>query len=211
MPRPPRHPHVDVPQHVIQRGNNRVRTFFCAQDRQRYLGWLRRAATECACDVHAYVLMTNHVHLLVTPREPLGIAALMQSVGRRYVRYINDRHGRTGTLWEARYRASLVSSEAYLWTCYRYIEQNPLRAGMVRQPSRYRWSSFHRNARGCADRLVVEHPLYTALGQGPDERCRAYRSLFDEPLSPAQLQEIRDDLHRCRGLPKLAENGEPDQ
>jgi len=198
MPRPPRYQLADIPQHVVQRGNNRQRTFFDVQDRHRYLHWLGRAASECACEIHAYVLMTNHVHLLVTPRLPMAIAQLMQSVGRRYVRYVNERRGRSGTLWEARYKASLVTTESYLMACHRYIELNPLRAGIVEDPARYRWSSFHRNALGRADGLVTEHCVYTALGPDVVARARAYRELFQTDLGPEQLDEIRGDLQSCR-------------
>jgi putative transposase len=196
MPRPPRYPIADVPQHVVQRGNNRQRTFFRAQDRLRYLHWLREAAAEWSCDVHAYALMTNHVHLLVTPRQPGAIASMMQSVGCRYVRYLNDWRGRTGTLWEGRYKAGLVSSEEYLWMCHRYIELNPVRAGIVGDPARYRWSSFRRNALGRPDALVSEHGAYTALGPDPASRLHAYRRLFAIDLGDEELRKIRSDLDR---------------
>ena len=140
MPRPLRYDVVGVPQHVVQRGVNRQRTFFSRRDCHRYLGWLGRAAREHSCDVHAYVLMSNHVHLLVTPREPMAIAAMMQSLGRRYVPYLNHMRDRTGTLWEGRYKASLVATGSYLWACYRYIELNPW-AGPTR------WSPSMRSTR----------------------------------------------------------------
>lgn len=197
MPRPPRYQVADLPQHVVQRGNNRQRTFFDARDRIKYLHWLRAAAGEHACDIHAYVLMTNHVHLLVTPRHPTAIADMIQSVGRRYVRYLNERRARTGTLWEGRYKACLVTTESYLMTCYRYIELNPVRAGIVRSPERFRWSSYGRNALGRPDALVTEHSSYTALGADLAARATEYREMFKTALSPDQLTQIRRDLNRC--------------
>lgn len=197
MPRPLRYDAVGVPQHVIQRGVNRQRTFFSRRDCRRYLGWLGRAAHECACQVHAYVLMTNHVHLLVTPHEPMAIAAMMQSLGRRYVPYVNNLRSRTGTLWEGRYKASLVATGSYLWACYRYIELNPVRAGMVARPGEYRWSSFHRNVLGRPDPVVIEHPEYTELGESVAARAAVYSRLFDEGLEEAAARDIRQCLDRC--------------
>jgi putative transposase len=197
MPRPLRYDVVGVPQHVIQRGINRQRTFFSRRDCHRYLGWLSRAARECSCDVHAYVLMTNHVHLLVTPREPMAIAAMMQSLGRRYVLYVNHARGRTGGLWEGRYKASLVATGSYLWACYRYIELNPVRAGMVARPDEYRWSSFHRNSLGRRDAVVTEHPEYTELGDTVPVRAAVYSQIFDEGLEDTTVRDIRQCLERC--------------
>lgn len=202
MPRPTRYELAGVPQHVVQRGNNRQRTFFDTGGRLRYLRWLRDAAVEYPCEVHAYVLMTNHVHLLMTPLEPMAIAGLMQSLGRRYVRYVNDRRARTGTLWEGRYKASLVATDSYLMACHRYIELNPVRAGIVRDPSRFRWSSFGHNALGRPDPLITGHPVYLALGADPASRTRAYQELFETDLSADEIARIRGDLNRC------AESGE---
>ncbi|MGQ0594082.1 MAG: transposase [Gammaproteobacteria bacterium] len=200
MPRRPRYELTTVPQHVIQRGNNQQPTFFSEEDYHRYLGCLREAAIRRRCDIHAYVLMSNHVHLLVTPHRPLAIAKLMQSVGRHYVRYVNDHYGRSGTLWEGRYKASLVDSEHYLLRCYRYIEINPVRAGTVSHPADYRWSSYRRNALGGADAVVTEHAEYTALGASLATRCEAYRALFRVDLDVEVLGEIRDSLNQCRVL-----------
>jgi putative transposase len=134
--------------------------------------------------------MTNHFHLLVTPNAIGGISRMMQTLGR-YVRYFNLRHGRTGTLWEGRYRATLIETERYLFTCYRYIEQNPVRAGLVRDPAEYRWSSYAANAFGTLDPIVMPHDSYLALGQDPDARRRAYRALFDVGVDSTTLSEIR--------------------
>jgi putative transposase len=131
MPRKPRFTLPGIPQHVIQRGNNREPCFFTVEDYRFYPGALQAACHKSCCSVHAYVLMTNHVHLLVTPGAVDSISVMMQSLGRRYVRYINDAYKRSGTLWEGRYKACLVDSGSYLFTCYRYIEMNPVRAGMV--------------------------------------------------------------------------------
>ncbi|TVP90169.1 MAG: transposase [Thioalkalivibrio sp.] len=194
MPRKPRFTLPGVPQHVIQRGNNREPCFLAEQDYRRYLEDLAAAAEKSDCRVHAYVLMTNHVHLLVTPMQEHGIAEMMQALGRRYVQYINKRYRRTGTLWEGRYKASLVDSEAYLLTCMRYIELNPLRAGMVEHAGEYQWSSYGANAQGRPDPLLSPHPLYTALGSVPADRQHAYRELFRDHMAEAQLHEIRDAL-----------------
>ena len=178
MPRQPRFNLADVPQHIVQRGHNRQPTFFADADYRRYLATLGAAAKTHACDVHAYVLMPNHIHLLVTPRKPAGVSRLMQSLAGRYAQYVNAAHGRSGTLWEGRYKASLVDSERYLLACYRYIEANPVRAGMVGDPGDYPWSSHGHNGAGVGDGLIVEHALYGALGATGEERRAAYRALF---------------------------------
>jgi putative transposase len=193
--RKPRFTLPGVPQHVIQRGNNREPCFLAEQDYRRYLEDLAASAERTDCRVHAYVLMTNHVHLLVTPMQEHGIAEMMQSLGRRYVQYINKTYRRTGTLWEGRYKASLVDSEAYLLTCMRYIELNPLRAGMVEHAGEYKWSSYGANAQGRLDRLLSPHPLYTALGPAAADCQFAYRELFRHHMGEAQLHEIRDALN----------------
>lgn len=181
----------DQPLHVIQRGNNRQKIFFSDRDRETYLAWLLAAAREYGCRIHAYVLMTNHVHLLLTPEAADSLPRLMQSLGRRYVRYLNQAHGRTGTLWEGRYRAAPIDSEAYLLACCRYIELNPVRAGMVRHPRLHRWSSHGANALGLPDPLVSPHPLYRALGRSAAERQAAYRALFRERLAESFLDALR--------------------
>jgi len=197
MPRLPRFNLLDVPQHVIQRGNNRQACFFEPDDYLFYLDCLKTAADAAGCDVHAYVLMTNHVHVLTTPRREHAVPRMMQSVGRRYVQYINKKNRRTGTLWEGRYRASLVEAEPYLLTCYRYIEMNPVRArGMVDTPEQYRWSSYHANALGHGDAWLTPHPLYDALGRTSAERQARYRSLFSDKLGADTLHEIRQSVNQ---------------
>lgn len=192
MPRLPRFNIAGMPQHVIQRGNNRQACFYAADDFEFYLDCLRDAAATADCDVHAYVLMTNHVHLLVTPQQDHALSKLMQAVGRRYVRYINRRYQRTGTLWEGRYRASLVDSDRYLLTCYRYIELNPVRArGMVGAPADYHWSSHKANAYGEGGQWLTPHPEYLRLGKTASARQSAYRDLFAEVLPGEVLRDIR--------------------
>jgi putative transposase len=181
----------DQPLHVIQRGNNREPIFFCEEDYRRYRGWLAEAAAEYGCAIHAYVLMTNHVHLLVTPETAESLPRAMQSLGRRYVRYVNAAYRRTGTLWEGRYRAAPIDSEAYFLTCCRYIELNPVRARMVAHPRDYSWSSYAAHARGVSDALVAEHPLYRALGRNAAERQENYRALFRAALDDAFVDDLR--------------------
>ena len=200
MARQPRFNIADVSQHVIQRGNNRQPIFFTDADYARYRDILATAAKRHACAVHAYVLMPNHVHLLVTPRRPASVSKLMQSLGGRYVRYVNETHGRTGTLWEGRYRASLVDGERYLLACCRYIELNPVRAMIVSDPAEFRWSSHRHHARGEADALITEHPLYDALGPTPEARRAAYRALFETALDEGLLSSIRGALNQGRAV-----------
>ncbi len=186
------------PVHLVQRGHNKQRCFFSDADYRRYLQWLGEALSAAGCRLHAYVLMTNHVHLLVTPRDAASVPRIVMSLGRTYVRYVNGTQQRTGTLWESRYRSSIVSTDFYLLACYRYIEMNPVRAGMVRDPAEYRWSSYRANALGRADSIVSPHPLYTALAGDDLSRREAYRRLFDTVLDTPTLEEIRRSLHQCQ-------------
>lgn len=200
MPRLPRFSLADIPQHVIQRGNNRQPIFFIEADYQRYLEYLLSAAQTYRCDVHAYVLMPNHVHLLVTPRESLAISRFMKSLSGRYVKYINASHQRSGTLWGGRYKACIVESERYLMTCYRYIELNPVRAGLARHAADYPWSSHGHNAMGQDSDIIVEHTLYQALGRSFKERRFAYSKLFTDPMDDALLRRIRNAANQGRVL-----------
>jgi putative transposase len=185
-----------IPQHLIQRGNNREPCFFAESDYQRYLADLSEAADRNACRIHAYALMTNHVHVLVTPMSEHGLSHLMQDLGRKYVRYINQRYRRSGTLWEGRYKSSLIDSEAYLLTCMRYIELNPVRAHMVEHPGDYRFSSYACNAYGRNDRLVTPHPIYAALSADPTGRQEAYRELFGAQMESDLLHAVREALNQ---------------
>ncbi len=200
MPRRPR-THLDnVPLHIVQRGHNRDACFFAEEDYQSYLHWLGVALTETDCQLHAYVLMTNHVHLLITPRKAEAVPRLLMSLGRRYVQYINTTYRRTGTLWDSRYKSSLIQSETYLLECMRYIELNPVRAAMVDDPAHYRWTSYRTNGLGQADALVSPHPLYAALGDSSDARQKAYRDLFRAHLDQAAIDDIRLALNQNQPL-----------
>lgn len=194
MPRRPRFNIPGYPLHVIQRGNNRQACFFRSADYWFYLECLSKACQKYSCRVHAYVLMTNHVHLLITPENEYGVSQVMQSVGRRYVRIINDLYNRTGTLWEGRYKACLVDENEYLLACYRYIELNPVRAGMVERPAEYRWSSYRHHAHGEKNGLISPHPVYLSLGPTQTRREQCYRELFSNRLEEKQLHEIRTAL-----------------
>ncbi len=184
----PRQKRIFVPNlacHVIQRGNNRQACFFDRADYEFYLECLQDACEKYRCQIHSYVLMTNHVHLLVTPSDETCLSKVMQSVGRRYVEWINTIYNRTGTLWEGRYKVSLVGSDDYVLSCYRYIELNPVRAGMVECPGEYVWSSYRHNA-GLKPQLWLEpHSAYTGLGVDHQSRAEAYMALFEGADIPA--------------------------
>ena len=202
MPRPLRQVVPGQPLHLIQRGNNRVATFVTARDFSTYWDMLGDASLHARCGIHAYVLMTNHVHLLLTPENEHGPSRLMQHLGRRYVRYFNDRRGRTGTLWEGRYRSALIDSERYFFACSRYIESNPVRAGMASEPASFRWSSFQHNALGRADLLITPHALYFALAGEPEARRQAYHSMFDHVVDAGIIDEIRHSTNAGRSIGK---------
>jgi putative transposase len=188
------------PQHLIQRGNNRAPIFAAEDDYRFYLEALAEASERYGCEIYAYVLMTNHVHLLVAPQTELSLPKTLQSVGRRYVQHFNRAYERTGTLWEGRYRATLIDSERYLLTCMRYIELNPVRAGMVRHPRDYLWSSYRSHADGESDPLVQEHPLYRRLGRSAVARQAAYRQLFRAQIAQADLEAIRQATNKAWAL-----------
>jgi len=196
MPRKPRFHLPGFPQHIIQRGNNREPSFYTKADYYRYLDNLGAALQRNSCNLHAYVLMTNHVHLLITPQEKYGISRVMQDVGRKFVRHMNASYQRSGTLWEGRYKASLVDSEAYLLTCMRYIEMNPVRAGMVLHPGEYRWSSYAANGGGKTDPIITPHALYHALGDNLPGCRFAYRELFRNHMKDIELHMLRDALNQ---------------
>lgn len=191
MPRHARFRVEGLPLHVIQRGNNRGPCFFAAEDRLSYLSLLQELAEAHGCGIHAYVLMTNHVHLLMTPERAEGASQLMKNLGQRYVQLVNRKHARTGSLWEGRFRSSIVDSERYLLTCHRYIECNPVRAGITPHPADYRWSSFRANALGVPSKILTGHPIYLALGADDESRRAAYADLFKQALSESELEEIR--------------------
>jgi putative transposase len=191
MARLPRVGPIGVPQHVIQRGNNRQVCFGSEQDMVAYVGWLKAYSKKYEVDIHAWVLMTNHVHLLCTPRANNAISQMMQSLGRSYVRHFNFIYKRTGSLWEGRYKSCLIQQEDYLLHVSRYIELNPVRAGMVDEPADYFWSSYQINALGKNSDLWTPHPLYVALDKDASQRQGAYRALFAHHIDGKLLEEIR--------------------
>lgn len=191
MARLPRYALPGQPQHIIQRGNNRSAMFATDADYRRFREYLRIASKRHGCTIHSYVFMTNHVHLLATPARAGAIGRVMQSVGRRYVQHFNRAYGRTGTLWEGRYRAAVIDSERYLLTCYRYIERNPVRAGMVADPANYPWSSYRANAHGEPDPLVTPHELYARLAEDDANRRAAYRELCRSDVDASTLRALR--------------------
>ena len=187
-------PRIDLPgvaQHIVQRGNDRQACFADDADYLQYRQELGEAALKHECTLHAYVLMTNHVHLLVTPRQQGATSRMMQAIGRRYVGSFNARYQRTGTLREGRFKSALVDSERYALACYRYIELNPVRAGMAATARDYRWSSHGHNACGVHDPRINPHPAYSALGTTELERQQAYQRLFDDGLADSDANALR--------------------
>ncbi|MFD2365005.1 transposase [Pseudoduganella sp. GCM10020061] len=182
------------PHHIIQRGNNRQPVFIDDEDYLRFLAWLREAGRTYKVSVHAYVLMPNHMHLLATPAEESSLAQMMQWIGRKYVPYFNQKYNRVGTLWQGRFKTSVIDSENYFLVCSRYIENNPVRAQLAATPQDYRWSSYAHHAGLRQDPAVVDHALYWALGNTPFQREAAYTSLFQAPLSHAELLNIRTSV-----------------
>ena len=191
MARRPRVILTGVPVHLIQRGNNRRPCFFTDADCQFYLALLLESASATGCALHAYVLMSNHVHLLLTPAKESSPAALMKSLGQRYVQYINRTKHRSGSLWEGRYRSCIVQQQNYFFLCQRYIELNPVRAGIVDHPGQYPWSSYRANAQGEKNGLLTPSLSYLWLGETAAARHEAYRELFRHELPPGLIDEIR--------------------
>ncbi|HEX5792946.1 MAG TPA: transposase [Rheinheimera sp.] len=187
-------------QHVIQRGNNREACFYAEADYKAYLSFLKDAAAKYQVAIHAFVLMTNHVHLLLTPQSEQGVSRMMQAQGRKYVQYVNYTYRRTGTLWEGRYKSTVVDADNYLLTVYRYIELNPVRAKMVTHAEEYPWSSYQRNALGKPIQLLTPHALYSQLGKTDSERQTAYRGLFNGMMPERELTAIRDATNKAWAL-----------
>jgi putative transposase len=211
MPRMARLIVPNVAVHIVQRGHDRADCFFEEADYRAYLDALRTYATKFDCRVHAYCLMTNHVHLLLTPPEPTSCAQLMKHVAQRYSKRLNARRGRTGTLWEGRFYSGLVATEHYALACYRYIDLNPVRAGLVSHPAEYRWSSYRRNTHTRPDDFVSAHAAYLALAVGTPERAANYAALCNTSLEQNVLEDIRKATlggysmgapRRPRGRPK---------
>ena len=198
MPRPRR---IDLPGvtfHVVQRGNNRQACFFRDRDYRYYLDCLGELLGHFGCSLHSYVLMTNHVHLMLTPASAGAVSSLMQALGRRYVRFVNESRERTGTLWEGRFKSFPVDGAGYALACIRYIELNPVRAGMVARPEQYPWSSFHCSGLGRPDRLITPHRALEALAVDPRLRTGRYRELVAAGLEASELEAIRLHARRQR-------------
>jgi putative transposase len=197
MPRRARMYLPQHPYHIVQRGNNRDACFIEPENYQFYLELLKEAASRYGVFVHAYCLMTNHIHVLATPEEKTSISNTMKVVGSRYAQYINKKYKRTGTLWEGRHRSSLVQTKKYFLTCCRYIELNPVTASMVKRPEEYRWSSYHTNAWGDESWLAL-HEEYIRLGKTKEQRCQNYRALFENHLDDSDISLIRKAAHYCQ-------------
>jgi putative transposase len=192
MARLPRLTLPGYPHHIIQRGNNRQPIFAATADYQVLLNLLDENARKFEVAIHAYVLMTNHFHLLATPQTSDGLPQMMQAVGRRYVRYFNDRQKRSGTLWEGRYRSTLIQTDRYLLACMAYIDLNPVRAGLVAQARDYPWSSHGHFIGQHLDKLVTPHPLYWELGNTPFAREATYADWVQAGISSVQQQALTD-------------------
>jgi len=192
MPRRARLSIPGIPWHIIQRGNNRSACFYADEDYQFYLDTLKEQAEKFDCPVHAYVLMTNHVHLLLTPNKEDSASMLMKHLGQRYVQYINRTYRRSGTLWEGRFRSCLVQSEDYVLACYRYIELNPVRAKMVAHPRGYQWSSYHTTAEGKNNDFLAPHEQYLSIDRNEENRQKAYRGLFKAHVDAGWDDQIRE-------------------
>jgi len=191
MARLPRLVIPNQPHHIIQRGNDRQTIFRDNDDFQTFLDWLREAAKQYQVAVHAYVLMSNHLHLLATPNDEVGLAKMMQWVGRHYVPYFNHKYQRSGTLWQGRFKTSVIDSERYFMVCSRYIELNPVRAGIAHNPVEYHWSSYQHHIGLRTDPLITDHSLYWALGNTPFEREASYKALTEQGISPTELEQMR--------------------
>ena len=194
MPRLPRLNLIDVPQHIVQVGHNNLPCFFDDEDYAFYLKSLKTAADQYLVDVHAYVLLPNMIQIIATPRQPNGISSMMQSLGRRYVQYINHRYQRSGTLWGGRYKSSLIDVDSYLLTCYRYVELRPMYLGLSESPEDYPWSSFHHHTFRSESELIKDHHLYLALGDDEVTRGQEYRALFRYAFDNRLLEYIAETV-----------------
>ena len=200
MARLPRIGAAGIPLHIIQRGNNRQVCFGGERDFAAYAHWLEESARTSGVAIHAWVFMRNHVHLLVTPETSDAASHMMQTLGRRYVRYFNRSHQRTGTLWEGRFKSCVVDATDYLLVCQRYIELNPVRAGIANDPGDYPWSSYRANGLGIPAKLWTPHPAYRELGASAAARAAAYRALFVGQLESTLLRQIREATNQGMAL-----------
>jgi putative transposase len=192
MARLPRYAIKNQPQHIIQQGRNGQQIFFEEQDYRYYHDCLDAAAFNYQLKIHAYVLMPSHVHILATPNQIDSIPRTIQSIGRNYVQYFNECCGGSGTLWEGRYRATVIDSKNYLLLCSRYIESNPVRGGLVKKPGDYRWSSYAHNALGEPEPMISAHREYLKLGNNDKQRSKAYRALFKQKLRSETVEQITE-------------------
>lgn len=203
MPRLPRLCLAGITQHIIQRGNNRQVCFGSEEDFITYAHWLAEYAKQFNVNIHAWVFMTNHIHLLATPTTDNGISQMMQAIGRRYVRYFNYTYRRSGTLWEGRFKSCLINAPEYLLICQRYIELNPVRANMVNHPADYKWSSYQFHAQQ-EERLSTNfwtpHPLYIGLGKNQQQRSENYQSLFKGHIDETEIKKIRQTTQQNMAL-----------
>jgi putative transposase len=197
MARLPRIVIPNQPVHIMHRGNNHQDIFITDDDKLRVKEDISGAIEKTGCRVHAYTIMTNHLHLLITPKSKEALSAFMQAMANRYVRYFNQAYNRTGSIWEGRYKSCLVDSEHYLFSLYRYIEMNPVRANMVKAVDDYDWSSYGHNGQGRQDPLITEHALYSALGANAEERARGYQTLFMQ--GNTEHEELAIDQATMRG------------
>lgn len=188
------------PHHIIQRGNDRQPIFCDEEDCRVFLQWLREASRQFKVSIHAYVLMGNHLHLLATPVDNTGLARMMQWIGRYYVPYFNRKYSRAGTLWQGRFKTSIIDSEQYFLKCSRYIEMNPVRAGLVGHPSAYQWSSYAHHVGDRADPLISDHMLYWAMGNTPFEREAAYREFLAQAIPQEEIDGLSQSVLRGRTL-----------
>ncbi|MBA1444514.1 MAG: transposase [Chromatiales bacterium] len=200
MARLPRLSPPNIPQHIIQRGNNRQACFAAPDDFAAYAHWLHEAAEKYSVAIHAWVFMTNHVHLLATPKSHDSISKMMQFIGRHYVRHFNHSYKRSGTLWEGRFKSCVVDAENYLLICQRYIELNPIRAGMVDNPAEYHWSSYHANGLNRSSSLRTAHAEWLRLGKTDQQRAERYRGFFKGHHDTEQFQKIRDSTNMGMAL-----------
>jgi putative transposase len=194
-----RRPRIYIPGlslHVVQRGNNKVEMFRETSDYRFFLRVLHHESTHCDVAIHAYTLMTNHFHLMATPTAHAGLSTMMQRIGRTYVPVFNLKHQRTGGLWEGRFRSCVIETESYWLKCMRYVELNPVRAGMTSRSDEYRWSSARAHLAGHEDEVLTPHDLYTRLGKTATERQRAWRAICGEVVPDAELAAMRDAIRR---------------
>ncbi|MEE8321139.1 MAG: transposase [Gammaproteobacteria bacterium] len=200
MPRKPRLFIPDQPVHVVKRGHNRGSIVVCKADYDYFVECLASACREYGVALHAWVLMTNHIHLLASPESEDSLPKMMQGLGGHYARYFNRCYRRRGSLWEGRYKTSLIDSDEYLLKCYRYIELNPVRAGMVEHPRQYPWSSYRANAQGENTAFISPHPVYLALSSNKAKRYERYRDLFQDELDRHTLTQIRRGIEKGKAV-----------